>query len=630
MHREGIKEFPNYYVGINSLAELATKEDRVCVLNIVGGESRTVTPTSHVFSGGNIVFGTSPGRSGQVLPTSVGDIPVYNSVREGIAAGHEFNTGVVYLPPAGVKDGVSELVKANPKLEKVIILTEKVSQQDSAIIRAVCQANGVDVFGANCLGIADAWNGVRLGGALGGSKPEESLVKGSVALFSNSGNFTTTIAVYLLSEGWGTTTSISSGKDVYIHYGPEEFLHALDNDDRSKCAVIYAEPGGYYEAALKINKPTVACVVGRWKAKLTKACGHAGSLAGSGDDAEAKEGWFMDYFGVKDIFTPENPVASKKGAVVTNIADIPEAMTAVMKLNGVEPDFESKGNLALKCWFASNAGVDLPPELNVDTVTAVTPYDEQIEVISRQIGAQFPRQTLKDTSGASMMDPKTQVSRVHNISILDASKRSFEENVVMSLLKDYPCEYGRGIANIALNAYVPMEGAAEVIAAGAAREAGNSPNTVVSSAVAIVGKGKVKAATAVSELLFDLFKHAGAKTGTDDLDYSDILTALTDDQKGLLRAGKDDPLAGDMLARITDFDGKSLFVKFVTDAADGKPSSDALLSAIWTTLAWGPLMDKAISPVTLTSLPWYSRIFSTIVGASVDPEKHEGGAFCGV
>ena len=49
MHKQGIKEFTNYYVGVNSLADLATKDDKVCVLNILGGESRTVTPTSHVF-----------------------------------------------------------------------------------------------------------------------------------------------------------------------------------------------------------------------------------------------------------------------------------------------------------------------------------------------------------------------------------------------------------------------------------------------------------------------------------------------------------------------------------------------------------------------------------------------------
>jgi succinyl-CoA synthetase alpha subunit len=359
MHKEGIKGFP-YYVGIDSLDEIATKDDTVCVLNIVGGESRAVTPVSHVYSGGNIVFGTSPGRSGQKLKTSIGDIPVYNSVKEGLDAGHKFNTAVIYLPPSGVKDGVAEVVRKNPDLKKVIILTEKICVKDSRIIRAICQTNGVDVFGGNCLGVADSWKQIRIGGALGGNNPEESLLKGSIALFSNSGNFTTTIAVYLGTEGWGTTTSISSGKDVYIQYGPHEFNHAFHNDDRSKAAVMYAEPGGYYEHGLEFDKPVVACIVGRWKAKLTKACGHAGSLAGSGDNAAAKEQWFMDYFGVDDIYTPENPVFSKKGAVVINIAHIPEALTKVMEANGIKPDFEPNGDLSLKCWMGNDQGLKLP------------------------------------------------------------------------------------------------------------------------------------------------------------------------------------------------------------------------------------------------------------------------------
>ena len=58
------------------------------MLNILGGESPQVTPTSHAFSGGNVVFGTSPGRTGQVLKTPAGDIPVFNNVREGLDAGH--------------------------------------------------------------------------------------------------------------------------------------------------------------------------------------------------------------------------------------------------------------------------------------------------------------------------------------------------------------------------------------------------------------------------------------------------------------------------------------------------------------------------------------------------------------
>ncbi len=205
MHSQGLPGFP-YYLGIDSLSNLASRGDRVCVLNILGGESRQVTPTSHVFSGGNVVFGTSPGRGGQVLATAAGDIPVFNNVREGLNAGHAFNTGVVYLPPSGVRDGVAELVRVNPGLKKIVIVTEKIAVHDAREIRAMAQGAGVDIIGGNCLGVADSWSRVRIGGALGGDHPDETLIQGTVAIFSNSGGFTTTIAQYLATEGWGTTT----------------------------------------------------------------------------------------------------------------------------------------------------------------------------------------------------------------------------------------------------------------------------------------------------------------------------------------------------------------------------------------------------------------------------------------
>jgi len=41
----------------------------------------------------------------------------------------------------------------------------------------------------------------------------------------------------------------------------------------------------------------------------------------------------MEKFGVDGIFTPEKPVFSAKGALVTNIAHIPAALTAVMSEN---------------------------------------------------------------------------------------------------------------------------------------------------------------------------------------------------------------------------------------------------------------------------------------------------------
>jgi succinyl-CoA synthetase alpha subunit len=435
MFKRGIEGFP-YYLGVGALDRIATREDRVCVLNILGGESRQVTPVSHVFSGGNVVFGTSPGRRGQVLPTPAGAIPVYNNVREGLDDGHAFNTGVVYLPPSGVRDGVAELVRINPQLEKIVMITEKISVHDAREIRALGQANGIDIFGANCLGVADSWNRVRIGGALGGDNPEEVLLKGSVAIFSNSGGFTTTIAQYLGTEGWGTTTLISSGKDVYIHYAARDFTHAFNHDIRSKAAVLYAEPGGYYERGVEFSKPVVACIVGRWKSKLTRAVGHAGAMAGTGDRAEDKERWFMESFGVDQIFTPENPVVSAKGAVVTNIAHIPLALTAVMKLNNVRPDFAPRGSLSLKPWVANDQGIKLPAHLALPTVEAVLPYNDQIKTLARQVGAVIARQNMKDKSGATVMDPKTQVTSVHGHSVLDLAVLPLEANFALPLVHE--------------------------------------------------------------------------------------------------------------------------------------------------------------------------------------------------
>src|SRR5437763_9128885 len=167
---------------------------------------------------------------------------------------------------------------------------------------------------------------------------------------------------------------------------------------------MYVEPCGYYEYGADYTKPIVACVVGRWKSKLTRAVGHAGAMSGGNDDAAGKERWFMDKFGVDALWTPEKPVLSSRGAVVANIAHIPAELTAVMRENATRPDFAPEGTLALKAWFGANQGLELAREIDVPTVAAVAPYAEQIAGLNKQIGAVLPRQNLKDASGASQLE----------------------------------------------------------------------------------------------------------------------------------------------------------------------------------------------------------------------------------
>src|SRR5246500_3134116 len=630
MFKRGIEGFP-YFLGVAALDKVATRDDRVCVLNILGGESRQVTPVGHAYSGGNVVFGTSPGRRGQVLPTPIGDIPVFNNVREGLDAGLSFNTGVVYLPPSGVRDGVAELIRVNPALEKIVMITEKISVHDAREIRALGQANGIDIFGANCLGVADSWNRVRIGGALGGDNPEEVLIKGSVALFSNSGGFTTTIAQYLATEGWGTTTLISSGKDVYIHYAARDFVYAFQRDPRSKAAVLYSEPGGYYERGFEFGKPVVACVVGRWKSKLTRAVGHAGAMAGSGDKAEDKERWFMENFGVDAIFTPETPVVSAKGAVATNIAHIPLALTAVMKLNNVRPDFAPRGSLSLKPWVANDQGIKLPAHLALPTVEAVLPYNEQIKTLARQVGAVIARQNMKDKSGATVMDPKTQVTSVHGHSVLDLAVLPLESNFALPLVHEIAGANDRAMLDITVAAETNLVGDPALMAAEAAREAGNSPNTIMAAAAAIVGPKRVERALACARGLIDLFAHSGLADAHDEsFDFSGIKVDAKPRELFLARPDEaNDPRPEAMLNAVHDRGGKSVFLKFL-QSLKGRPSRDAILAAIAITIAWGPLMRKRISRLTAETLPWYLRLYGVMIGASISAKHHQHGSLWGI
>jgi succinyl-CoA synthetase alpha subunit len=626
MYKQGVGGF-KYYVGIGALGQIATRADRVCVLNILGGESSEVTPVGHAYSGGNIVFGTAPGRRGQVLETQLGNVPVYNSVLEGLNDGHRFNAGVIYLPPAAARDGVAELIRVNPGLNKIFIVTEKLAVSDSREIRAMGQANGVDIFGANSLGVADTWNRVRIGGALGGDHPDEALRKGSIALFSNSGNFTTTIATYLRMAGWGTTTAISSGKDVYIQFAAPEFAFALANDARSKAAVLYVEPGGYYELDAEFTKPVVACVVGRWKARLTRAVGHAGAIAGGADDAASKEQWFLDKFGVASAFTPDNPVVSARGALVTNIAHIPAALTAVMRENACRPDFEPEGSLALKAWFSNHRGLELPPDLALPVVPAAAPYDEQIATLNKQVGAVLPRQTMKDASGASQMNAKTQLTSLHGISMLTAAQHPFEANVSLALLREPGGINDRALVNIAIGAFLNLRGQPALAAAQAARDAGNTPNTVLAAAAAIVGPaGQAQARAAVRQLI-DAFSAAGLSDAFDDrFDCSAVSLARPSE---LTTASAPDARAQAMLAALEARGVRSVFVRRL-HALPGPPSVDAVLAAMTTTLAWGPLMRKRISRLTAECLPWWMQLFGALIGASVPADQHGVDSFCGV
>ena len=123
-------------------------------------------------------------------------------------------------------------------METLFIVTEHVSIEVTAKIRAITRDAGIDVIGCNTLGMINTWDGVRVG-AVGGDKPEESFRKGSAAIISISGNMVNTMASYLVSAGVGTAYGISTGKDALILMPLKELLALAAEEDR---AVRSVEP----------------------------------------------------------------------------------------------------------------------------------------------------------------------------------------------------------------------------------------------------------------------------------------------------------------------------------------------------------------------------------------------------
>src|SRR5512132_3220617 len=84
-----------------------------------------------------------------------------------------------------------------------------------------------------------------------------------------------------------------------------------------------------------------------------------------------------------------------------------------------------------------------------------------------------------------------------------------------------------------------------------------------------------------------------------------------------------------MLKAVRDRGGKALVLIFV-ETLCVRPSRDAILAAISTTIAWGPLMRKRISRLTAETLPWYLRLYGVMIGASIPARYHQPGSLRGI
>ena len=115
---------------------------------------------------------------------------------------------------------------------------------------------------------------------------------------------------------------------------------------------------------------------------------------------------------------------------------------------------------------------------------------------------------MKDASGASFMDPgNPQVTYLHGHSVLDLALEPLEANFALPLVHEIAnAELDRAMLDIAIASEMNLVGDPAIAAADAARDAGNSPNTVMAAAAALIGPRRVERTLALHQGLDRSFR----------------------------------------------------------------------------------------------------------------------------
>jgi len=273
-------------------------KSKVIVQGMTGSEGTKHTKRM-LAAGTKIVGGVTPGKGGQSVEIDGHSLPVFNSVKEAMAATGA-DVSVVFVPPKFAKAAAMDAIDAEIRL--MVVITEGIPVHDTAEFFAYAQSKGkTRIIGPNCPGL------ISPGRSNVGIIPSDITGRGKIGLVSKSGTLTYQM-MYELRD-FGFTTAVGIGGDPVIGTTHIDCLKAFQDDPETEAIVMIGEIGGDAEeraaAFIKeyVRKPVVGYVAG-FTAPEGKTMGHAGAIvSGSSGTAEAKK-VALEAAGVKVGKTP--------------------------------------------------------------------------------------------------------------------------------------------------------------------------------------------------------------------------------------------------------------------------------------------------------------------------------------
>ncbi|MFF1450011.1 succinate--CoA ligase subunit alpha [Streptomyces sp. NPDC058274] len=265
------------------MAIYLTKESKVLVQGMTGGEGMKHTRRM-LAAGTNVVGGVNPRKAGRSVDFDDRAVPVFGSVREGMAATGA-DVSVVFVPPAFAKAAVVEAADAGIGL--AVVITEGIPVHDSVAFHAYAAAKGTRIIGPNCPGL------ITPGQSNAGIIPADITKPGRIGLVSKSGTLTYQLMYELRDIGFSTCVGI--GGDPVVGTTHIDCLAAFEADPDTELIVLIGEIGGDAEERAAayigehVTKPVVGYIAG-FTAPEGKTMGHAGAIvSGSSGTAQAKK-----------------------------------------------------------------------------------------------------------------------------------------------------------------------------------------------------------------------------------------------------------------------------------------------------------------------------------------------------
>ena len=273
------------------MAILIDQQTRMLIQGITGRFGQGVARRM-LEVGSKVVVGVTPGRGGQ----SVWGVPVYNTVKEALAAVGDVDAAVTVVPGPDAKGAVLEAFDAG--IKTVLMRVERVPLHDSLEIIAQAKKHSIRLIGPGSAGVVSPGKASLggLGGFIGSSDlPKIAFKPGRIGVISRSGGQTTTLSWVVCQAGFGVSTAVHLGSEPVLGTTLGEVLPLFESDPETDAVVYFGEIGTVMEEeAAEImrdggyTKPLVAYIAGKGLPSGLRFSHASAIVEGGRGTAEAK------------------------------------------------------------------------------------------------------------------------------------------------------------------------------------------------------------------------------------------------------------------------------------------------------------------------------------------------------